>query len=106
MKVKFNQCRGNRIKKGTFKGFHKRRHIFGGLMANDHAYWHPTLNKWITEEEAFGVYYNDNWMAENLNIHSLKGAIRHINKHKHYLPKGTVFTLVSWFEGYDIDIIL
>lgn len=38
MKVKFNQCRGNRIKKGTFQGFHKRRHIFGGLMANYHAY--------------------------------------------------------------------
>lgn len=103
MKVKFRQPKGGRIKKGTYRAYVDcRRPIFMGLTTYYQLLWHEDLKRWVDPED----YVLDYLVCRDTNysIHSLKSAIRHINKHKHYLPKGTVFTLQSWYVGYDIEI--
>ena len=95
MKIKFNRPKGQRIESVGFVG----------LTTWCEYKWCKNTNTWVSNEQC---YLNDiDGDDYNYSIHSLKSAIRHINKHKHYLPKGVTFTLRSVYVGnYDIDIII
>ena len=107
MRIKYDAPKGTRIKKGftiTPKG--KRRN-FSGVMCNttDQLFWwSDSLNKWFTDLD--NDIYAGGFSSHKGHIYNLKGFIRFVKKHRHYLPKGTTLTLCSNFDGYDIHCIL
>lgn len=94
MRIKFNQPKGSRIKNSGFTG----------LTTWCDFNWCEHLEMWIDNDKC---YLKDiRYSSHNSNIKTLRSAIRHLNKHKHYLPKRTCFTLRSKWVGYDIEIII
>ena len=102
MKIKYNQLKGYRIKKGTFKlSNSNRENIFRWLECNDTLmWWNYDKKKWLPLSECQGNRFS----SCNDTIHSLKSAIKHMDKQSVYLPKGMKFTLGGRLMGYDIEI--
>lgn len=99
MKVRYEQQKGSRIKKGSIKYGNRRINNFWSLAC--HGYW------WVYKDEKWAKSgeepSNSDLCIHLYKIKNLKSAIRHIKKHDE-VPKGTEFTLVSNFEGYNIYI--
>lgn len=108
MKVRYEQTKGNRIKKGAIKisvgdRVVKMNNFFGLRLATygTDLCWCDELDKWCNTIESLGFSTS----THNTNIKNLKQAIRHLKKQKQ-LRKGTEFVLESNFRNHNIHIII
>lgn len=86
------------------KGARIKSYGFTCITIYDHGakYWYyPHLHNWVDDSAHPEVIGKD--CASFEPCRSLKAAIRKVNKTS--VPKGTVFTLMSRYVGYDIDIV-
>lgn len=116
MKVRYNQPKNARIKKGTIKSNHngKRMNLFCGLNMifnpnaeeeNEILYWCEDINKWCTWDEWKEVGIGS-LSSNKYGFNSVRSAISHLKKHSYYLHEGSIFKLNSRWCGYEIEITI
>lgn len=102
---KYNQPKGYRYKKGTMKRENGgRAPIF--LWITVEGYWWCYTNKmWVKSILEECPAPEDNWLHASSDygtIRSVKAAQRHIRNHPE-IEKGTKITLVSLYQGLDVE---
>lgn len=97
MIIKYVACKGERIE-SQFIGLEDY-----SISNKWFYYWVESRKQWLIYDD---IGTKEIFDSINPHIKSVKSAIRHLEKHKKYLPKGSIFRLHNKYLDSDVFITI